>query len=98
MGTKLSLTVANGRGGAPAVVLVSAGTAAVPLQGGCALLLGPPFAPAFALQLPGGGSATVAFGLPYWLPPVVLSWQAAILDDGPRAGFTLTNGLTASVL
>lgn len=99
-GSPVSYRIANGLGGAPCVLLLSAGTANVPLANGCLLLVAPSplsvVVPLFGVG-PGGGSITLNATIPVGTPAASIFMQAFVADLGAPGGFAATNGIRLSV-
>jgi hypothetical protein len=97
-GDTVTITLANGLGGANAPVLVGLSQALLPIPGpsGCALLTSPAL-PLINFVLTGSGagqgSQHIDLALPPDLPPVTLTMQGFVLDAGALQGFASSNGL-----
>lgn len=97
-GDTVTITLANGLGGANAPVLVGLSQALLPISGpsGCAMLTSPAL-PLINFVLTGSGagqgSQHIDLALPPDLPPVTLTMQGFVLDAGALQGFASSNGL-----
>ncbi|MFG0316273.1 MAG: FG-GAP-like repeat-containing protein [Planctomycetota bacterium JB042] len=94
------LRLVDAAGGAPALVLVGSAAAALPLGGGCSLLLQPVL---FLLPVTlggagaGAGSLLVDVPLPPGIAPGQLFLQAFVLDPASPVGTSSSNGISVTV-
>ena len=98
-GGALTLTLASGLGGAPALLVFGPFAAALPLKG-CTLHVAPPFAqlllvlPGFG---PGGGGLSASVTLPAGSAGLGVALQLLVADTAGPAGLSLSNGLLIEV-
>jgi len=95
-GATVTLQIANGLGGAPAVIGIGAGSSTAPLGPCVAAIL--PLLGTMPMALlhgsgAGNGSHNVPLPLPPNLAPTTLTAQALVVDAGAPGGFTLSNAV-----
>ena len=98
-GAALTLTIASGLGGAPALLVFGPFAASLPLKG-CTLCVAPPFAQ-LLLVLPGSGPGGAGLSASTTLPAgsagLRVALQLLIADTGGPAGLSFSNGLLIEV-
>lgn len=100
-GEQVSLTIAGGLGGAPALTMIGVAGAATSIGGGCTLLVAPT-APVAPLLLggagPGGGTAVLSAILPASALLAPLHVQTFVADTASPTGFSATGGLRVIIV
>lgn len=101
-GQRLQVAIQNGRGGSLAAVLIGFQRGAIPVPGGCTLLISPPVltlgTAALAGTGAGQGSGIVPLAVPVGVTNLVVDLQAAVLDPGVARGYALSQGSEVTVL
>ena len=98
-GSALTFEVSDGLPNSVAFLGVGSGQAALPLGGGCSLLVAN-FSPNLLGPLPVSplGGASLASTVPGVAAPTQLNLQAFVLDAGASLGFSTSNGLELTLL
>lgn len=101
-GQPVSLTVANGLGGATAMILFGLGQTQTPIGGGCDLLVAPVLPAMLFVPMggigPGAGSVTLGGALPASASGAQFTTQAFVLDGSNGIGGAAGNALDVTVL
>lgn len=100
-GAAVTLSIDQALGGAGALLLFGTGAAAGTLPGGCPLLLAGILPLAVSLPLggtgPGGGSVSIATGVPGNAAPGTIALQAIVFDPQGQGGIAASNGLGVTI-
>lgn len=96
-GQPVTLGMKKGKGGAPAIILLGASSANLPIGFGCSLLVFPVVPSPVTLTLAGGGNGNGSTSIATAYPPaaalVSFAMQAFVIDAGSPLGYAATNGI-----
>lgn len=95
-GSPFTWGVENGLGGAPAIVFLGLGEAAIPTSPGCTLNLAPILV-SFPIPLSGSGPGNGSFSVPQIIPAgtfsgLTIHLQAFVIDPNVQRGYSSTQG------
>lgn len=96
-GQPISVTLDDALGGSTAILLFGLTQAAIPIGGGCQLLVSPVLPAIVAFPLggvgPGNGTITLNSTVPLSTSGITFTLQAFVTDGGNPLGYAATNGL-----